>query len=512
MDSLREDSSDLENIANTVKLNVSQLTKYLVALNIAVAGLLPIFGEQPNIIFIMADDMGYGDVQAMNPQSTIPTPNLDRLAREGMTFTDAHSPSAVCTPTRYGVLTGRYCWRSDLKRGVLNGYGAPIIEGDRETVARALKSQGYFTGVIGKWHLGLRFQKTNGEWDWSKPLDYSPVDIGFDRSFVIPASLDFPPYVYIEGHRITGLPDRTQPAQSFPAFLRKGELGSDFSIIDCLDRLTSEAADFIVERSKAPVPFFLYFPLTAPHKPTLPHSRYQGRSGLGPYGDFVIQVDEVVGSILDTIDEQGITDKTVVFYTSDNGSYMYRYQDPNAVDHVGDASVQGYYEENHIANGPLRGTKADIWEAGHRVPFFVRWPERIHAGSSSDETITHTDFFATAVSIAGGKIPNAKVAVQDSFDFSPLLFGNEKGWKRAPVIHHSGGAMFAIREGDWKLILGSGSGGREQPRGRRFERPYQLFNLKDDIGEQNDRYREFSDKARELELKALELMSSGSSR
>ena len=291
-----------------------------------------------------------------------------------------------------------------MKRGVLNGYGAPIIERDRETVARALKSQGYFTGVIGKWHLGLGFQKTNGEWDWSKPLDYSPVDIGFDRSFVIPASLDFPPYVYIEGHRITGLPDRTQPARSFPAFLRKGELGSDFSVIDCLDRLTSEAADFIVERSKAPVPFFLYFPLTAPHKPTLPHSRYQGRSGLGPYGDFVIQVDEVVGSILDTIDEQEIADNTVVFYTSDNGSYMYRYRDPNAVDHVKDASVQGYYEENHIANGPLRGTKADIWEAGHRVPFFVRWPERIQAGSSRSETITHTDFFATAVSIAGGKI------------------------------------------------------------------------------------------------------------
>ena len=221
----------------------------------------------------MADDLGYGDVQALNPQSTIPTPNLDRLARGGMTFTDAHSPSAVCPPTRYGVLTGQYCWRSDLKRGVLNGNGAPIIEHDRETVARALKSQGYFTGVIGKWYLGLGFQKTDGEWDWSKPLGYSPVDIGFDRSFVIPASLDFPPYVYIEGHRITGLPDRTQPAQSFPAFPRKGELGSDFSIIDCLDRLTSEAADFIVERNKAPLPFFLYFPLTAPHKPTLPHSR-----------------------------------------------------------------------------------------------------------------------------------------------------------------------------------------------------------------------------------------------
>ena len=491
---------------------MSQLTKYLVALILAITGLLPMLSEPPNIIFIMADDMGYGDVQSLNPQSTIPTPNLDRLAREGMTFTDAHSPSAVCTPTRYGVLTGRYCWRSDLKRGVLNGYGAPIIERDRETVARALKSQGYFTGVIGKWHLGLGFQKTNGEWDWSKPVDYSPVNIGFDHSFVIPASLDFPPYIYIDGHRITGLPDRAQPAQSFPAFLRKGELGSDFSIIDCLDRLTYEASEFIVERSKAPVPFFLYFPLTAPHKPALPHGRYEGRSGLGPYGDFVIQVDEVVGSILDTIDEQGIADDTVVFYTSDNGSYMYRYQDPSAPDHVKDASIQGYYEGNHTANGPLRGTKADIWEAGHRVPFFVRWPEEIEAGSVSDETITHTDFFATAVSIAGGKIPNSKVAAQDSFDFSPLLFDNGEDWKRAPVIHHSGGAMFAVREGDWKLILGSGSGGRERPRGRRFERPYQLFNLKDDLGERNDRYREFPEKAQDLERKALELMSSGKSR
>jgi len=470
------------------------------------------FSEQPNIIFIMADDMGYGDVQALNPRSTIPTPNLDRLAREGMSFTDAHSPSAVCTPTRYGVLTGRYCWRSELKRGVLNGYGAPIIERDRETVARALKSQGYFTAVVGKWHLGLGFQKTDGEWDWSKALDYSPLDVGFDRSFVIPASLDFPPYVYVEGHRITGLPDRIQPAQRFPAFLRKGELGSDFSIVDCLDRLTEEASSFIEERSQSSAPFFLYFPLTAPHKPALPHSRYEGRSGLGPYGDFVIQVDEVVGSILDTIDEQGITDNTVVFYTSDNGSYMYRYQDPGVADHVKDASVQGYFEGHHIANGPLRGTKADIWEAGHRVPFFVRWPEKIKAGSKSRETITHTDFFATAVSIAGGKIPDAKVAAQDSFDFSPLLFGKDKAWKRAPVIHHSGGAMFAVREGNWKLILGSGSGGREQPRGRRFERPYQLFNLKDDLGERNDRYREFPEIAQELELKALELMSSGSSR
>lgn len=460
----------------------------------------------------MADDMGSGDVHALNPKSTIATPNLDRLAHEGMTFTDAHSPSAVCTPTRYGVMTGRYCWRSSLTRGVLNGYGEPLIETDRETVASALRKQGYDTAVIGKWHLGLGFQKTAGEWDWSKELDYSPIDVGFDYSYVIPASLDFPPYVYVEGHEITGQPDRVQPALPFPTYLRKGELGSDFSIIDCLDQLADKASNYIRSHAKGEHPFFLYFPLTAPHKPAMPHPRFQGKSGLGPYGDFVMQVDYTVGKVLDTIDQSGIAENTLVFYTSDNGSYMYRYADKAKPDHVVDNSVQGFYEGNHAANGVLRGTKADIWEAGHRVPFFVRWPGQVEAGSSTDKTITHTDFFATAVSVAGGELPSATVAAQDSFDFSPLFLGNEKAWNRAPVIHHSGGAMFAIREGDWKLILGNGSGGREKPSGKRFDRPWMLFNIKDDLGEENNRYREYPEIAQSLEKQALEIMSNGRSR
>ncbi len=471
-----------------------------------------LIAAQPNIVFIMADDMGYGDIQALNPKSTIPTPNLDWLAREGMTFTDAHSPSSVCTPTRYGVLTGRYCWRSEMKRGVLNGYGAPLIETDRPTVATALRDEGYRTAIIGKWHLGLGFQKTGGEWDWSKQLDYSPVDGGFDYSYVIPASLDFPPYVYVEGHSITGLPDRIQPRQSFPAYLREGELGSDFSIVDCLDQLADKAADYVADNANAENPFFLYFPLTAPHKPTLPHPRFEGKSGLGPYGDFIIQTDETVGVVLDAIDDAGVADNTLVIYTSDNGSYMYRYQDPDRDDHVKDSSIQGYYEGHHTANGVLRGTKADIWEAGHRVPFLARWPETVEAGNVSNRTITHTDFFATAVSIAGGQIPSPRVAAQDSFDFSPLLMGHEKGWKRAPVIHHSGGAMFAIRDGDWKLILGNGSGGREKPSGKRFDRPWQLFNLRKDLSETTDVFREYPEIAQDLEKKALEIMSNGRSR
>ena len=467
---------------------------------------------KPNIVFIMADDMGVGDIRALNSDSTIPTPNLDRMAGQGMTFTDAHSPSAVCTPTRYGVMTGRYCWRSSLTRGVLNGYGAPLIETDRPTVATALRELGYTTGIVGKWHLGLGFQKTDGDWDWNKRLTYSPIDLGFDYSLVIPASLDFPPYVYVEGHEITGKPDRIQEAQSFPAYLRKGELGSDFSIVDCLDELTDRAAAYIKAKADSEKPFFLYFPLTAPHKPALPHPRFEGKSGLGPYGDFVIQVDETVGRILDTIDEEGISEETLIFYTSDNGSYMYRYKDSNRIDHVADASVQGYYEGHHTANGPLRGTKADIWEAGHRVPFLVQWKGTVKPGSKSDRTITHTDFYATAVSIAGGELPSSKEAAQDSFDFSPLFLGKAKGWKRAPVIHHSGGAMFAVRDGPWKLIMGNGSGGREKPSGKRFQRPYQLFNLVDDLSETTDRIREYPELAETIERKAMEIIANGRSR
>ncbi len=471
----------------------------------------PLSAQKPNVIFILADDMGYGDVQALDPQSKIATPNLNRMAKEGMTFTDGHSPSAVCTPTRYATLTGRYCWRSRLKSGVLNGYGTPLIEKERPTVASFLKEHGYETGIDGKWHLGLGFQKTDGKWDWSKKLDYSPVDVGFDYSYIIPASLDFPPYVYIEGHEITGQPDRTQAKQEFPGYLRAGELGSDFSIIDCLDQLTEKAGNYIGEKAKGEKPFFLYFPLTAPHKPVLPHPRFVGKSRLGPYGDFIMQVDWTVGEVLKAVDEAGIAENTAIFYTSDNGSFMYRETDPKAPAHVKDSTVQAYFEGNHTANGPLRGTKADIWEAGHRVPFFVRWPAKVKAGSTCDRTICHVDLFATAAALAGAKIPRPEEAAPDSFNILPLLEG-KKNWKRAPVIHHSGGAMFAIRDGDWKLVLGNGSGGREQPRGKRFQHPWTLFNLADDLGEKSDQFSDQPATVQKLESAAFTIIANGKSR
>jgi arylsulfatase A-like enzyme len=243
-----------------------------------------------------------------------------------------------------------------------------------------------------------------------------------------------------------------------------------------------------------------------------PHHRFRGATDLGPYGDFIVQVDATIGSVLDAIDDAGIADDTVVILTSDNGSFMYRLTDANETDHVADQTVQAFYEGNHTANGPWRGTKADIWEAGHRVPFFARWPGKIEAGSSSAEPICHVDFFATAASLAGTQLPAAAKAAPDSFDLTPLMFGQSSDFKRAPVIHHSSGGMFAIREGDWKLILGAGSGGRQAPKGQRFVPPWQLFNLAEDPGETNDLFTTNPQKAHELEGKLFQILADDRSR
>jgi len=440
---------------------------------------------KPNIVFVLADDLGYGDVQVLNARSRVPTPNLNRLARQGMTFTDAHSPSAVCTPTRYGALTGRYCWRSRLKRGVLNGYSAPLLEPGRLTVAGILRANGYHTSVVGKWHLGLGFQKgADGQIDYAKPVTDGPNEHGFDDSFIIPASLDFPPYVYIENGRVIELPSIDQPAVKFPGFLRRGPRQPGLVMDDCLDDLTRRAAAVIRERARKEPPFFLYFPLTAPHKPVQPHPRFIGKSGLGLYGDFVMQVDWTVGQVMQSIDSAGIGKNTLLIFTSDNGSFMRRLGPEEKEDHVSDATIQAYNETHHTANGELRGTKADVWEAGHRVPFFARWPGVIAAGSTCDKSTAHVDLFATCAEIAGAKLPDD--AAEDSFSWLPLFRGGDWAKPRAPVINHSAAGMFALRSGKWKLVAGNGSGGREAPKGKPFQKPFMLFDLQADVGEQND--------------------------
>jgi len=474
---------------------------------------------KPNIVFILADDMGYGDVRAYNSESKIPTPAIDRLAAEGMRFTDGHSPSAVCTPTRYATLTGRYCWRTRLKRGVLGGYSKPLIQPERSTIATLLAQRGYHTAAIGKWHLGMDMParkdgKVNDQWAGDGGVDYtgkitdSPIHHGFDYYFGNSASLDMAPYVWIENDRFVTPPTVQQKHQNFPAFVRKGPRAEDFVLHEVLDTLGEKAADYITQRSKFDKPFFLYLPLTAPHKPVIAHPRFEGKSGLGPYGDFIMNVDAVVGQVLAAIDQAGVTKNTLVVYTSDNGNFMYE-RKPGSNDHVTNHGDQGYAPENHRPNYHWRGTKADVYEAGHRVPLLVRWPGRIKPGSTSDHTTTLTDFYATFAEIVGHTLDTDEA--EDSFSLLPVLTGSGQV-DRAPVINHSVRGMFAIREGKWKLIAGNGSGGRERPRGKPFDRPYQLYNLEADPGETDNLIEKHPDVAKRLEARLDAIRNNGRSR
>lgn len=457
----------------------------------------------PNIVVILADDMGYGDVHAWNPSSKIPTPHLDRLAAEGMRFTDAHSPSAVCTPTRYGTLTGRYCWRTQLKRGVLGGYSPPLIAPDRLTIAGLLQRHGYHTAAIGKWHLGmdmpLRSDQPAGKTsnkharnvDFRGKIKNGPTTRGFDYYFGVSASLDMPPYVFIENDRFESQPSSQYPGSKFPKFVRPGPKAENLQFDHVLSRLAQQASKYIHTRAKTKQPFFLYLPLTGPHKPVVPHPEFQGRTDLGPYADFVVNVDATVGEVLKAVDQAGIRSNTLVIFTSDNGSFMFRTDDPSATDHVSDPTKQLYRSDHHLANGPLRGTKADIYEGGHRVPYIARWPGHVQPGTTCQEPICHTDLFATLAEVVGASIPPNQA--EDSESIVPLLLGDSTFRRKQPVIHHSAGGMFAIRKGPWKLIAGNGSGGRAKPKGKPFERPYQLYNLATDVGEKHDVAKEHPD-------------------
>ena len=467
--------------------------------------------EPPNIVVILADDLGFGDVAVLNPESRIPTPHLDALAEQGMTFLDGHTPSGVCTPTRYGLLTGRYAWRTKLKRGVLNGYGEPLLAPGRSTIGTLLKGHGYRTAIVGKWHLGLGFAKSgSGDFDFEGPVSDGPHTRGFDESFIIPASLDFPPYVYIRNGEITGLPLGRQPALKFPRFMRAGELASDLDPGDVLDELVRQSAAFVRKQAGDGTPFLLYLPLTAPHKPVWPARRFQGKTDLGPYGDFIVQVDSTVGDVMQAIDEAGVAENTLVIFTSDNGSFMYRRSGLTESDHTDDPAIQAYRSTSHTSNYVYRGTKADIWEAGHRVPFFARWPAEISAGSLTSETVCLTDVFATLADIVGQDLPED--AGEDSFSLLPIMRGGTWERPRAPVIHHSSNGTFAIRDGKWKLVAGSGSGGREKPTGNPFERPYQLFDLDADPSEKRNVYDRNPTVANRLEQGLERIRTRGRSR
>jgi arylsulfatase A-like enzyme len=435
----------------------------------------------PNIVLILADDMGYGDPRCYNAESKVPTPNIDRLASGGMRFLDAHTPSSVCSPTRYGLLTGRYAWRTRLKKGVLDGYSPRLIEPGRMTLASMLKERGYQTVCVGKWHLGLG---DDPKTDYARPLRPGPNAIGFDSYFGIPASLDMPPYVFVEDDHLVEAPTATVAASPMRRtggpneMWRGGPIAPGFRFVDVLPTLGKKAVSSIEDHAKADRsrPVFLYFAMAAPHTPWVPTAEFVGKTGVGYYGDFAAQVDSTVGQVLDALDRAGLADETLVIFTSDNGAHWLP------------ADIARW---EHRANGALRGQKADIWEGGHRVPFIVRWPGQVAAGSTSDQTICLTDVFSTLAAVVGVSPPDE--AGEDSFSILPALRGEWKEPIRSAIVHHSSQGMFAIRQGPWKLALGLGSGGFTQP--QHIEPSPggpkdQLYNLADDPGETRDLYRD----------------------
>jgi arylsulfatase A-like enzyme len=454
----------------------------------------------PNIVFVLADDLGYGDPGCYNKDSAIPTPNIDRLASQGMRFTDAHTPSAVCTPTRYGLLTGRYCWRTSLKKGVLNGYSPLLIEADRLTVASLLKQHGYSTACVGKWHLGLGTAQPT---DYGKALKPGPNAVGFDYFFGIPASLDMPPYVFVEDDRVTEAPTATIEASEMRrkggnGFWRAGAIAPGFKHADVLPKLTDKAVGWLQQQSKDR-PFFLYLPLSAPHTPWLPVEEFRGKSKAGPYGDFVAQVDATLGRVMKALDDGKLADTTLLVFTSDNGAHWL----PEDIE-----------KWKHRANDGLRGQKADVWDGGHRVPFVVRWPGQVAAGSTCKELICLTDFLATAASLLGAKLPAD--AGEDSIDLQPALRG-EKHDKplREAVVHHSSDGTFGIRQGPWKLVMALGSHGFSEPvtvKPTEGGPQGQLYNLDDDPAEKNNLWLDKPDVVKRLTALLEKYQTEGRSR
>lgn len=440
----------------------------------------------PNIIYILADDLGIGDVQYLNRErGKIPTPHLDRLANSGITFFDAHSGSSVCTPTRYGILTGRYAWRTRLQKGVFRGDDEPpLIDADRITVPSFLRQHGYHTACLGKWHLGFTSEGTPNTLPGSvgtKPslgegglpvgvkIIGGPTSRGFDHFFGFSNSATMSSL--IEDDRVA---ERIKP-------------------IDMLGRLADRAAAYIHTRTKTAQPFFLYLALNSPHAPITPASDWHGKSGLGPYGDFVMQTDDAVGRVLEAIDAAGIADKTLVIFASDNGCSMV-------------ADIPSLERQGHFPSGPYRGSKSDIWEGGHRVPLLVRWPDVVKPGSTCTATVCLNSLLATCADILGKPLPPN--VGEDSVSLLPHLRGESQGaFSESSVIHHSIDGMFAIRHGEWKLILGQGSGGwtKSEPDGQ----SRQLYNLKLDPAEQNNRIADEPTIAAALEARLKQSIETG---
>lgn len=472
--------------------------------------------QRPNVIYILADDMGWGDISAHNPQSKIQTPALDSIVRNGVTFSNAHSNSAVSTPTRYGILTGRYCFRSKLKSGVLVGYDEPLIEPNRATVASFLRDNGYHTACIGKWHLGLSYTK----YDSSKPLivgdqwsdnnssnvNYQgtiagPALCGFEYSYIIPSSLDIAPYLYIRNGKVTANEVTKRPAwkdtRARGMWYRQGDVASDFKHSETLENLVGDAKSYIRSKAHSDSSFFLYLPLTSPHTPWLPSDKFLGKSGAGVYGDFVMMTDAMVKEVMDECKKHGIDRNTIVIFASDNGSHWLP------------ADVKAF---GHEANYSTSGMKSDAWDGGHRVPLLVYWPNGGKHGETVSKMVCTTDLFATVANLLGQKLQDNEA--EDSYTMLPY-FATKKVKStmkpRTNIIHHSIEGKFAIREGKWKYIDCKGSGGWSYS-GKAEDPAAQLYDMERDPQEKDNLIAKHPDIASRLKDLLEKQKSAGRSR
>lgn len=468
--------------------------------------------KRPNIVVILADDFGVGDIQAHYPKNKIPTPHLDRLARQGRSFTDAHSPSAVCSPTRYGLLTGRYNWRTRLQEWVLAAYEPPLIAADRPTLPGFLKQQGYHTACIGKWHLGWEWpgpqashmtEKRNGqaslEWDFTKPIKGGPTDRGFDYYFGVDLP-NLPPFTFIENDRVLVQPsEKFRPDKNEGVVLPNGFAGApaapDWRLQDILPEITKRAVSHIHDRAEKEQPFFLYFSLTSPHEPIVPSKRFQGKSGIAPIADFVMETDWSVGQLLNALDDAGVAEDTIVIFTADNGHSHYTGWDQ-------------LIAAGHQPSGPYRGHKGDIWEGGHRVPLIVRWPGRVDAGTVTDQLVCLTDLFATCAEIVATELPAS--GAEDSLSFASALLDEPNANGRTTLVSHSNMGEFSYRDGQWKLVFRMSGSNLARSRGK--PTIAELYHLGSDVGEQSDVSKQHPDVVRRMTEELRTLVDRGTSR
>jgi len=494
--------------------------------------------KKPNVVLIFVDDLGVGDVSAFNSDSKIKTENIDNIAKQGMKFTDSHATSAVCSPSRYGLLTGRYNWRSRLKSYVLTGDSEPLIEKDRKTMPAMLKEEGYQTAAVGKWHLGLGwqlkpekdyeafglnpddFEETeqqhgrNGVFDpsvgifdfegldidYSKPITYGPNQLGFDYFYGTPASLDQPPFVIIENDQvteepddITGVPGLDRMGATQQQEWQNGVIAPNFVHEEVPEMMQDKVLDLIDDYSDNEDPFFIYYPNHLVHGPIVPTDEFEGKSGVGIYGDFVLQLDHYVGEIEEKLKEKGVYEDTILVFTSDNGV-------------SGVADLENLEEQGHYSSMDYRGTKFDIWEGGHREPTVVSYPKMIKAGTTTDSMVSHSDIYSTLADILDIDIEES--SAEDSISNLPLWTGESESI-RDDIVHSSANGGFSIRRGFWKLILVK-DGGRQFEGEDRFT-PTELYDLRDDISEEHNVIEENPELAHDLTNSLKEYIESGRS-